>query len=331
MTKEAPEITRMIVKIALVRIFIVYVGLRLLAAITIEGLIDRLPKDTDGSNSALAITLHFTEVAVLIALAIFVAREWNKYDRKRGYFLSQFLRRQRKLVQEGLVEPIELNKQVRSALRTGWRIDSILSTVERPNKFLIHIKKTAFGRTSDLLKYPDVFINGIKGGSHLSELHDARILNDAVLLVNPEAALLKNPLMLVFELRHENGVIDSQEIHNSYYVNPRWLKHSSFRWQCEGHADEKIIIIRPDQQDDEPWDPKIRIAMNFDLLVNKRLLGTFRGIWEKDLREWHIPIHSVLKHECVGKQAVIRITHLQGIKQNLPEPMIMSRDYVRVA
>ncbi len=327
MKQEDPGLTSMIMRAAIWRIAICYVALSTLAAITIDPLIDKLSKAEDGEDSGLATTLYLVEIGVWVILSAVLSRAWNLYDRRRGYFLSEFLKKQRKLVQKGVIAPLEFKRQLRSTTRKGWRIESNFLTVERPNKFSIHMKKTALGRSSDSTWYPDVFINGIKCGSHLSEAHDSRILNDAILSVNPEAALLKNSEMLIFELRHDDTVIDSRDVLNPYYVKPRWLKDSSFRWQCEGHSDEKIIIIRPDQLNDTPWDPKIKVAMNFDLLVNKRLVDIFVGVWEKDLREWHIPIPSISKHECIGKQAVIRITHLQGIKCDLPEPIVMSVDH----
>lgn len=254
-----------------------------------------------------------------------LAHRWIKYDLKRGYF-----DRRCKVTDENPRTKIQKEggeQKLTKGPRLSWNISNIVSSPRHPNKLLVKIMRPLSYNGPNPL--PELQINGQKCGGQEERTQGGN--SDVVpLVVNLEGVIMRNPRLLKFELSGENVNETPTTTLNPYFVKDRWLHQSEVRWQCEGHAKEKMILLKPDEGDEDPWKPELMTYMNFDFLVNGRVLGTFVGEWLEEQKFWYISIPTIKKHDCHQKTAVIRINHLQGLKLVLPAPVIMSRDHVRV-
>ncbi len=149
--------------------------------------------------------------------------------------------------------------------------------------------------------------------------------------VSVQKAIAGNPTKLSIRNENSSGLksLDDGglEIKNPFFFEETWFRNMECRWQCEGHADERKILMTP-KDGEYPWNmaPGRQAVANFDLLSNGRLLDTYPGTYSTDGLPLTIEIPNVKKSDCIGKRVELRLSHLKGIKFILPPPIVMSVD-----
>lgn len=104
---------------------------------------------------------------------------------------------------------------------------------------------------------------------------------------------------------------------NPYYIDLDEIsKQGNIAWQCEGHSNEKYIYI---SKVCFPYMMKNEQIL-FSMFSDNKFIGEFTGTYIPEQQYLLIPISSVHKSQCKGKQCILKPYNDDGVKILLPKP-----------
>ena len=261
---------------------------------------------------------------VLFAIPMFFAFKskniWNMLGAMFCYFLTKFLLAKfiiRKKKKDGehkafIAKEMEARRTENEAsreatdrylekVRSKYRIESIGSVGDVAGVFMISFATEIF---TDVV--PMILVNGV----HVKTVVDSKFhaVCYALPAIKSDAAIL----------RFQNNEDDFHTMQNPYfYSGPEELP---VVWQCEGTKHEKKIIIPMTCFPyGDPGD-----VYPIALLINNKLRGSYLGKIHEATNELIIRIPDVEKHECVGRDCVLRFDFDKRRVFTLPKPTKMT-------
>jgi hypothetical protein len=247
--------------------------------------------------NAVIITLMLLHIPVAIIYAI---RRLHKGD--DGKMLANWQRKENKRVQK---QKDERNKQMILTSRQGYSISNIFSLRDKACSFRIVL-------TSHIIDniLPEISIGNVKASVQRIQGSSNEVICHA------EHCISSSDNQLVF-----NCGTSSYKITNPYKYTP---SGQTFKWQCEGHAEEKKIFIPQDCFPNIDHDA----VYSFVLLIDGKIKATIDGTYDAMLGAVVLPISQIKKDLCVGHRCEIKNIFGKSNIITLPHPKVFVRNGV---
>ncbi len=207
-------------------------------------------------------------------------------------------------------------------LRCAWKTSIIMPSTDEA--YVLMLTMNSLTDSAKAIK-PNIIVNGVRCGYSDSMKHGKK---DGLTVNLKVASLLSNDPPNLHVAVEGNpdfpGMTDPGiTMLNPYLIRKEWLNPNNCLWQCEGHADERVILYHVPEG--ERWNigTFLLVMGKFDLLANGKLLDSFNGHYLIN-NCLYIPIPNVMKSDCVGKQMELRLNHAKGVKVTLPPPIVMT-------